>query len=97
MLHTVFVEEERTADYQTSTGLLRILGNNGNADDLMAFMFERNLMIDELGAREIAEELLGGVRLTEGYLTISNAYQWRLQYARVITEAGRINGIIRVR
>lgn len=31
-----------------------------------------------------------------GYLTISNALQWRLQYRRVIAEAGNIPGIIRV-
>lgn len=97
IMHTIFVERERTADYQTSTGLLRILANNANIDDLRAFMFERNLPLDEIEATNIAEELLSGRELIEGYLTISNALQWRLQYARVITEAGRVTGIIRVR
>lgn len=31
------------------------------------------------------------------YLTISNALQWRLQYSRVIAQAGAVDGIIRVR
>ena len=33
----------------------------------------------------------------QGYLTISNALQWRLQYGRVIEQAGKIPGINRVR
>jgi hypothetical protein len=97
ILHTIFVEKERTADYQTTTGLNQILGNNGNADDLVAFMQDRNLPLDDIEAYKIAGELLGKSSLVEGYLTISNALQWRLQYGRVITEANNVKGIIRVK
>lgn len=31
-----------------------------------------------------------------GYLTISNALQWRLQYNRVINKAGDVDGIRKV-
>ncbi|MFA7160404.1 MAG: restriction endonuclease, partial [Kiritimatiellia bacterium] len=31
-----------------------------------------------------------------GYLTISNALQWRLQYSRVIEHAGKVTGVNRV-
>jgi len=31
-----------------------------------------------------------------GYLTISNALQWRLQYARVIEQAGKVEGVLRL-
>lgn len=95
--HTIFVEKERTADYQTTTGLQQILQNKGNADDLVSFMQNRNLPLDDIEACKIAEELLNGKEIVEGYLTISNALQWRLQYSRVISEAGNINGIWRVR
>ena len=97
ILHTIFVEKERTADYQTTTGLKQILANNGNADDLVSSMQNRNLPLDEIEAYQIAEELLTGKPIVEGYLTISNALQWRLQYGRVITEAGNVNGIWRVK
>jgi hypothetical protein len=97
ILHTIFVEKERTADYQTTTGLIKILENKGNADDLVAFMQDRNLPLDDIEAYKIAEELLGKSSLVEGYLTISNALQWRLQYGRVITEANIVKGIIRVK
>lgn len=97
ILHTIFVEKERTADYQTTIGLKQVLANDGNADDLVSFMQNRNLPLDDIEAYKIAEELLSGKSLIEGYLTISNALQWRLQYSRVITEAGNVNGILRVK
>lgn len=96
ILHTVFVEKERTADHQMTTRVLQILKNNGNEDDLVAFLLDRNLPVDEIGAREIAQEILKSPPQV-GYLTISNALQWRLQYGRVIEQAGSVSGIIRVR
>jgi len=93
--HVVFVEAGRTADFQTTTGILKILGNAGNADDLVAFMSERFLPLDDIQARQLAEEILHKPPVV-GYLTISNALQWRLQYSRVIEQAGRVDGITRV-
>ena len=46
---------------------------------------------------KIAEEILHRTRPTLGYLTISNALQWRLQYTRVIEKAGSVEGIERIR
>ena len=48
------------------------------------------------GAQAVADEILSA-RPNIGYLTISNALQWRLQYSRVIQQAGMVNGIIRVK
>lgn len=93
--HVVFVEAGRTADYQTTTGILKILDNSGNADDLVAFMSERFLPLDDTQARQLAEEILRK-RPDVGYLTISNALQWRLQYSRVIEHAGKVAGVNRV-
>jgi hypothetical protein len=97
ILHTIFVEKERTADFQTTTGLKQILANDGNVEDLVSFMQDRNLPLDDIEAYKIAEEIVDGKPIIEGYLTISNALQWRLQYGRVISEAGKVNGIQRVR
>ena len=95
ILHTVFVEESRTADYQTTTGIRRIVENNGNEDDLMAFMQERSLPVDDIQALRLSEEILANPPRI-GYLTISNALQWRLQYKRVVEKAGTVDGIHRV-
>ena len=32
----------------------------------------------------------------QAYLTISNALQWRLQYSRVIEQAGKVKGVLRL-
>ena len=93
--HTVFVEKHRTADYQTTSGLLNILKNTSNKDDIIAFFQERMLPIDEIQADSLADEVLKNPPKL-GYLTISNALQWRLQYSRVIQEAGSVEGIIRI-
>lgn len=93
--HTVFVNEAQTADYQTTVGLRQILENNGNEDDLTAFMYDRNLPVDEIEAHRIAQELLNNPP-NIGYLTISNALQWRLQYRRIIEQAGQVEGILKI-
>ena len=90
--HTVFVEESKTADFQTTTGLLKVMENHGNRDDVIAFFSERMLPLDEIQAAELADEVISTPPQV-GYLTISNALQWRLQYARVIQQAGRTPGI----
>jgi hypothetical protein len=96
ILHSIFIEAERTADYQITTGILNIIKNNGNRDDIIAFMQDRLLPVEEIQALQIADEIIANPP-NIGYLTISNALQWRLQYRRVIEEAGKVDGIYRIR
>lgn len=96
ILHTIFVEPRRTADYQTTKGILELLKNDANVDDLVAFMQDRMLPVDDVEARAIAQDILKKAP-QPGYLTISNALQWRLQYGRVIAQAGKVEGIMRIR
>lgn len=95
ILHTVLIHEHRTADYQITRAIREILERDGNRDDLMAVMFDKNLPVDEIAAGAIADEILQSPP-SQGYLTISNALQWRLQYARVIEQAGQVEGIEKV-
>ena len=96
VLHAVFVSKERAADFQTTTGLRRILENEGNKDDILAFIEERRLPLEEIEASAIADEILANPPEI-GYLTLSNALQWRLQYGRVIEKAGSVAGVERLR
>jgi hypothetical protein len=93
--HTIFVDAEYTGDYQTTKGLLDIMDRGGNEDDIVAYLFERNLPLDEVAANQLAAEILLAPP-TLGYLTISNALQWRLQYKRVIDLAGTVDGVLRL-
>lgn len=96
MQHTIFVDKERTADFQTTKGIIDILERGGNKDDILAFISERNLPVDEIGADQLADRIIENSP-EQGFLTISNALQWRLQYSRVIQQAGEVAGIWRVR
>jgi hypothetical protein len=93
--HTIFVQRERTADYQTTSGLCRLIENKANRDDILAFFQERMLPVDEVEAGPLADEVLRNPPEV-GYLTVSNALQWRLQYGRVIEQAGKVVGILRL-
>ena len=95
ILHTVFVHSNRTADYQLTSSINKILDNNGNKDDLISLFSEKNLPLDDIASSELADEILTK-RPEIGYLTISNALQWRLQYTRIIEHAGKVDGIFRV-
>ena len=75
--------------------LRRIVENDGNLDDIVAYFQDRFLPVDEVTAQELAEEILAAPPKI-GYLTISNALQWRLQYRRVIEQAGQVEGVHRL-
>lgn len=87
-----FVSAERTADYQLTTGINEILSNNGNKDDIFAFLSDRRVPGDETTLSLLAEEIISNPPMI-GYLTISNALQWRLQYNRIVHMNESVKGI----
>lgn len=87
-----FIDKSRTADYQTTTGINAIIERDGNQDDLFAFLVERHIPADEVTLMNMAKDLLNNPPAI-GYLTISNALQWRLQYGRVVNLSNEVNGI----
>lgn len=95
ILHTVFVDKDYTADYQTTSGLRKLLENDANKDDILGFLQERLLPVDDIEAGNLADEIMSNPPRI-GYLTISNALQWRLQYSRVIEKAGMVEGVHRL-
>ncbi len=72
-----------------------MVGDGANEDDIMELLFDRNLPVDEIQARTIAQEVLKRPP-AQGYLTISNAQQWRLQYGHAIRDAGAVAGVRRL-
>lgn len=87
-----YIDKSRTADYQTTTGLNQIIKNKGNIDDIFAFLNDHKIPADEVTLMNIAKDILKNPPLI-GYLTISNALQWRLQYGRIVSLKETINGI----
>ncbi len=88
-----FVPSERTADYTTTKMLRDIIKTGGNEDDIIGFFYNINLPGDEITYQLIAESVMNNNPI-QGYLTISNALQWRLQYKRVINLENSVKGIV---
>ena len=87
-----FIDASRTADYQTTIGLRQIINNKGNLDDIYAFLSDRNIPADDVTLYKMAQDILNNPPEI-GYLTISNALQWRLQYSRIVSLEENVTGI----
>jgi hypothetical protein len=87
-----FISKDRTADYTITYRLREMLSDGANKEDIIAFLTDRNIPADEIVLNQIAERIL--LKAPEqGYLTISNALQWRLQYARIVNLTRKVDGI----
>ena len=87
-----FINKNRTADFQITTGIRQIISNHGNQDDIFAFLIDHNIPGDEVSLYNLAADILQNPPQI-GYLTISNALQWRLQYGRIVSLSDNIDGI----
>jgi hypothetical protein len=93
--HVIFVEKERTADFQTTTGLRRLLENNANHDDILSFFEERFMPFQDVEAEALAEAVLCRPPKI-GYLGIDHGLNWRTGYNRVMESAGSVDGLVLV-
>ena len=91
-LSCTYIDKSRTADYQTTTGLRRFIENNGNVDDVFAFLSDHKIPADDVTLYGMAESILKNPPEI-GYLTVSNALQWRLQYGRIVALDEQVEGI----
>lgn len=91
--HCSFVEAARTADYTTTALIRQMLSVNANKEDLISLLNDRAIPGDEITYNDLAEEILKKPPL-QGYLTISNALQWRLHYKHVIDLNNTVEGVV---
>ena len=92
-LNCTFIDKSRTADFTLTKRLLEMIEDDANREDIIAFLSDRNIPGDELTLINLAEEILN-TPPQQGYLTISNALQWRLQYSRVLALKNTVNGVV---
>ena len=90
--HCTFVDKSRTADFTITKRLREMVEDGANEDDIIGFLNDKNVPGDEIIYNELAEDILENLP-EQGYLTISNALQWSLNYSRVITLNNEISGI----
>lgn len=91
--HCTFIEKERTADFTITRRLREMVSDGADKEDIIGFLQDKNVPGDEIIYNDLANEILDRPP-EQGYLTISNALQWRLQYARVITLDNRVQGVV---
>lgn len=90
-----FVHKERTADYTTTFRLREMVKDGANEADIIAYLQDKNIPADEITLAKVAEQILQ-TPPEQGYLTISNALQWRLQYQRIVALTDDISGIEKI-
>ena len=92
--HVVYIDRSKTGDFTLTKQIRDIVEQSASTvadreaavDDLDALLEDKNLPLDEVSRRQLAERLLDDTP-EQGVLTISNALQWRLQYSRAISTA----------
>ena len=92
-MYCTFIESKRTADYTITKRLREMVDDGANEEDIIGYLQDRNVPGDEIVYSDLAREILDN-KPAQGYLTISNALQWRLQYARVIVLKNKIPGVL---
>lgn len=90
--YCTFVPNEKTADFTLTAQIIQAVNNGANKEDIIAILQDRNIPGDSIAYNQLADKILI-LPPQQGYLTISNALQWRLQYSRVIALQNTINGI----
>ena len=87
------MNQKRTGDFTITRRLREMVHDGANKEDIIGFLQDKNLPGDEILYNDLAKEIIKHPP-KQGYLTISNALQWRLQYSRVITLDNSVKGII---
>ena len=87
-----FIEKQKTADYTISKRLIEMKSDGANIEDIVGYLNDKSIPGDEIQYLDLAREILSS-EIEQGYLTISNALQWRLNYGRVIQLDNTVEGI----
>lgn len=88
-----FIDSSRTVDYTLTKRLREMIEDDATEEDIIGFLQDRNIPGDDIVLQNLAQKILSNTP-EQGYLTISNALQWRLQYSRAIYLKNRVEGIL---
>ena len=90
--HCIFIESERSGDYNLTKILRKMIELGAKESDIIEILKDNNIP----GDNQILEILTKKIIKTppkQGYLTISNALQWRLRYINVINLEDTVDGV----
>lgn len=72
-----------------------MIDDGANEEDVIAYLNDKNIPADDITLSQIAKQILQTPPKL-GYLTISNALQWRLQYGRIVALSEKVDGITKI-
>lgn len=90
--HCIFIESDKSGDYNLTKILRKMVELNAKETDIIEILKDRNVPGDEQVLENLAKKIILNPP-KQGYLTISNAFQWRLKYNNVINLENKIDGI----
>lgn len=90
-----FVSKERTADYTTSLRIREMVKDEANMEDIIGYLNDTHTHADEITLKKLADKILK-TPPEQGYLSILNALQWRLQYPGIVDMKQQVKGIIKI-
>lgn len=90
--HCIFLEAEKTGDYNLTQILREMVANNASEEEIIEVLDDLNVPRDNETLKHLAKKILVKPP-KQGYLTISNAFQWRLKYNNVINLENEPEGI----
>ena len=77
-----FIKASQTGDYNLTKNLIKMVENKWDADRITNYLIECKMPGNYDTLNELAHEIIENPP-QQGYLTISNALQWRLKYSHV--------------
>lgn len=90
-----FIPKERTADSSITAALRKMVDGGADVKAIAEYLVARDIPTDEGSINALAEEIKKN-KPEQGYLTISNALQWRLQYQRIVDLHENKDDIIKI-
>lgn len=90
--HTLFIEAEKTGDYNLTKILREMIENNANETDIIEVLKNRNVPGNQKLLEPLSKKIISNPP-KQGYLTITNVFQWRLRYNNAINLEDKPEGI----
>nr|WP_292739124.1 TaqI-like C-terminal specificity domain-containing protein [Methanobrevibacter sp.] len=90
--HCIFLESEKSGDYGLTKVLRKMIELGANETDIIEILKDKNFPKDYQSLKTLAKKIMSNPP-KQGYLTISNAFQWRLQYNQIIKLKDEIDGV----
>ncbi|MBO5151367.1 MAG: hypothetical protein J6B73_04255 [Methanobrevibacter sp.] len=90
--YCIFLEAERSGDYNLTKILRKMIELNAKESDIIEILKDSDIPGDNQTLEILAKKIIKNPP-KQGYLTISNAFQWRLRYRNIINLDDKVDGV----